>query len=428
MSTHFSYLNGTLFAENVSLPEIANQFGTPTYVYSRSALIDNYQAYEQACAEHAPQENPALICFSVKSCSNLAVLNLLARQGSGFDIVSGGELERVIAAGGDPKKTLFSGVGKTAEEIRLALKHDILCFNVESAAELNRINSVAGEMGKKAPVSLRVNPDINPKTHKYISTGLKENKFGIPFPNVLQTYRAVCTMPNIEVLGVDCHIGSQIMEAAPLLEAVDKLIELVDRLAVEGIPIRHFDIGGGLGVAYQMEKPVQISDFVARVYEKINAWRQSKHDGKPIKVIFEPGRSIAANAGLLLTEVQYLKPSPTRNFAVVDAGMNDLMRPAMYDAWHRVQAVSQKNGDEKRWHIVGPICESGDWLAKDRKLAVEQGDLLAVMTAGAYGMTMASNYNSRGKPAEVMVDGDKIHLIRKRENIADLFAGESILP
>lgn len=426
--THFSYLNSTLHAENVPLTEIARQFGTPTYVYSRAALIEYYSAYENACNQYAPQDSPALICFSVKSNSNLAVLNLLARQGAGFDIVSGGELMRVIAAGGDPGKIIFSGVGKTKDEIKLALSHNILCFNVESSSELTRINGIASAMDTIAPISFRVNPDINPKTHRYIATGLKESKFGIPFLEVLDCYRAAATMPHVRVLGIDCHIGSQIMEDAPLLEAVDKLITLVDRLATEGIILHHLDIGGGLGIAYDSEQPVKVNAFVERLYTKINAWRQSKHQGKPIKVIFEPGRSIVGNAGLLLTEVQYLKTNPKNNFAIVDAAMNDLLRPAMYDAWHRVQTVSQRNIPEKRWDVVGPICESSDWLARDRKLAIGQGDLIAFMSAGAYGMVMASNYNTRGRAAEVMIDGSSVHLIRKREDIQDLYANESILP
>ena len=426
--TPFSYQNGALCAESVSLTDIARQFGTPAYVYSKSALLENYAAYADACQQYGPEASPALVCFAVKSNSNLAVLNLLARQGAGFDIVSGGELQRVIAAGGDPKKVLFSGVGKTADEIRLALTHDILCFNVESEAELQRINEIAGQMGKQAPISFRVNPDVDAKTHPYISTGLQENKFGIQFPDVLRCYRAAATLPNVRIVGIDCHIGSQLLDDAPLLDALDKLIGIIDRLNIEGIRLQHLDIGGGLGITYDQEQPVKAQDYIRRLYEKVNHWRLHQYQGRPIKIIFEPGRSIVGNAGLLLTKVEYLKPGPVKNFAVVDAAMNDLARPAMYEAWHRVLPVTQRAAQAKTWDVVGPICESGDWLARERDLAIEQGDLLAIMSAGAYGMTMSSNYNSRGRAAEVMIDGDRAHLIRKREQVPDLFALESILP
>lgn len=426
--SHFHYRNGVLHAENIALPGIAKQFGSPTYVYSKAALVENFSAYADACKNNRRDETTALVCYSVKSNSNLAVLNVLSRMGSGFDIVSGGELLRVIAAGGDPRKVIFSGVGKTHEEMRLALSHDILCFNVESTAELQRLNEVAREMGKQAPVSLRVNPNVDAKTHPYISTGLKENKFGIEYDEALTAYRTAAVLPHISVVGIDCHIGSQLLDDAPLLEALDRLIELVDRLAVEGIHLHHLDIGGGIGITYDNDQPVAVADYLARLFAKIDKWRLLSHKGTPIKVLFEPGRSIVGNAGVLLTEVEYLKHGAIKNFAIVDAAMNDLMRPAMYEAWHGVLPVTQRAVPPKTYDVVGPVCESGDWLARERSLAIEQGDLLAIMSAGAYGMTMASNYNTRGRAAEVMVDGDKVHLIRKREDPAALFALESLLP
>ncbi len=425
---HFSYRDGELCAEAVPLKEIAQRFGTPTYIYSKAALSENFAAYARACARHARGADAALVCYSVKSNSNLAVLNLLASLGSGFDIVSGGELLRVVAAGGDPRKVIFSGVGKSREEMRLALAHDILCFNVESIAELHRLNEVAAELGRKAPVSLRVNPNVDAKTHPYISTGLKDNKFGVAYEDSLSTYRAAAELPYLDVVGIDCHIGSQLLDDAPLLEALDKVIELVDQLDALGIPLHHLDIGGGLGITYDDEQPVAVGDYLGRLFARINAWRDEKYQGKGIKVLFEPGRSIVGNAGVLLTEVQYLKHGATRNFAVVDAAMNDLMRPAMYEAWHGVKQVTQRIQDAQVYDVVGPICESGDWLARSRSLAIDSGDLLAIMSAGAYGMTMASNYNTRGRAAEVVVDGAQIHLVRKRENPADLFALESLLP
>jgi diaminopimelate decarboxylase len=425
--SHFSYKNGVLYAEKTALSDIAKQFGTPTYVYSKSALIENFSAYANACKENRRDEQSALVCYSVKSNSNLAVLNLLCRLGSGFDIVSGGELLRVIAAGGNPRKVIFSGVGKTHEEMRLALSHNILCFNVESAAELHRLNEVAAQMNKQAPVSLRVNPNVDAKTHPYISTGLKENKFGIAYEEAFGTYQLAAGLPNIKVVGIDCHIGSQLLDDAPLLEALDKVIELIDQLAAEGIQLHHLDIGGGIGITYDSEQPVAVGDYLTRLFAKVDQWRADKHEGAPIQVMFEPGRSIAGNAGILLTEVQYLKHNAEKNFAIVDAAMNDLVRPAMYEAWHRVQAVTQSAAPEKVYDVVGPVCESGDWLARERSLAVQQGDLLAIMSAGAYGMSMASNYNTRGRAAEVMVDGGRVHLVRKREVPSDLFALESIL-
>ncbi len=426
--SHFSYRNGELYAENTPLTQIAKQFGSPTYVYSKAALVENFSAYANACKENRRDDATALVCYSVKSNSNLAVLNLLGRLGSGFDIVSGGELLRVIAAGGDPRKVIFSGVGKTHEEMRLALSHDILCFNVESTAELLRLNEVAGEMGKQAPVSLRVNPNVDAKTHPYISTGLKENKFGIAYDEALAAYRTAATLPHIRVAGIDCHIGSQLLDDAPLLEALERVIELVDRLTAEGIAIHHLDIGGGIGITYDNEEPVAIGAYLGRLFARIDKWRLLNYKGAPIQVMFEPGRSIVGNAGVLLTEVEYLKHGAVKNFAIVNAAMNDLMRPAMYEAWHGVQAVVQRAQPARTYDIVGPVCESGDWLARERALAIEQGDLLAIMSAGAYGMTMSSNYNSRGRAAEVMVDGDRVHLIRQRELASDLFRLESLLP
>jgi diaminopimelate decarboxylase len=422
---HFSYRDGVLHAEDVALPRIAAQFGTPTYVYSKSSLLNNFAAYANACSGR-----DALVCYAMKANSNLAILDLLARQGAGFDIVSGGELLRVIAAGGDPRKVIFSGVGKTVGEMRLALSHDILCFNVESIPELHRLNEVAGAMGKVAPVSLRVNPNVDAKTHPYIATGLKANKFGVAFDDALATYRAAAALAHLDVVGIDCHIGSQLMDDAPLLEALDKLIELVDALEREGIALHHLDMGGGIGIAYGEDgedTPVATGAYLARVFARIDAWRAERHGGSPIKVIFEPGRSIVGNTGVLLMAIEFLKPGAEKNFCVVDAAMNDLMRPALYQAWMNVRSVVQSAGVATLYDVVGPVCESGDWLAKDRALAVAPGELLAIMQAGAYGLTMASNYNTRGRAAEVMVDGDQVHLIRQRENPADLFALESVI-
>jgi diaminopimelate decarboxylase len=422
--SHFSYQDGVLNAESVALPAIAEQFGTPTYVYSKAQLLQNFCGYAK------PSEGrDALVCYAMKANSNLAILDLLAREGAGFDIVSGGELLRVIAAGGDPGKVIFSGVGKTVAEIELALNKGILCFNVESIPELHRINEVAGRLGKRAPVSLRVNPNVDPKTHPYIATGLKASKFGVAFSDALATYRTAASLPNLEVVGIDCHIGSQLLDDAPLLEALDKLIELIDTLASEGIVLHHLDVGGGLGIDYGTgdNAPVPIGDYVKRVFERIDAWRAAKYDGKPIKVIFEPGRSIVGSVGVLLMSVEFLKPGEEKNFCVIDAAMNDMARPALYQAWMDVKAVVPRDGKQLRYDLVGPICESGDWLARDRDLAVEPGDLLAMMAAGAYGFTMASNYNTRGRAAEVLVDGGQVHLIRRRENPDELFALETIV-
>ncbi|KQV79521.1 diaminopimelate decarboxylase [Massilia sp. Root351] len=422
--SQFSYQNGVLHAEGVSLSAIAEQYGTPAYVYSKAQLLDNFASYADAC-----RGRDALVCYAMKANSNLAILDLLARQGAGFDIVSGGELLRVIAAGGDPKKVIFSGVGKSVEEMRLALQHDILCFNVESIPELHRLNDVAGSMGRRARVSLRVNPNVDPKTHPYIATGLKASKFGVAFSDALATYRAAAQLPHLDVAGIDCHIGSQLLDDAPLLEALDKLIELIDALGDEGIHLHHLDLGGGIGVDYGDEEdgaPVAVADYLGRVFARVDAWRAERHAGRPIKVIFEPGRSIVGNTGVLLTKVEFIKHGEEKNFCIVDAAMNDMARPALYQAWMDMQPVVQADGGAL-YDVVGPICESGDWLARDRALAVKEGDLLVMKTAGAYGMTMASNYNTRGRAAELIVDGTQVHVVRQRENPADLFALESVI-
>ena len=424
--SHFSYHAGSLHAEATPLSSIAEQFGTPTYVYSKAALLANFGAYAKAC-----EGRDALVCYAMKANSNLAILDLLAREGAGFDIVSGGELLRVLAAGGDAGKVIFSGVGKSVAEMRLALSHDILCFNVESIPELHRLNEVAGSMGKVARISLRVNPNVDAKTHPYIATGLKANKFGVAFDDALATYRTAAALPHLDVAGIDCHIGSQLLDDAPLLEALDRLIELIDTLHDEGIVLHHLDIGGGLGINYGEAgeaAPVAVGDYLGRLFKRIDAWRAARYDGMPVKVIFEPGRSIIGDVGLLLTRVEYLKPGAEKNFCVVDAAMNDLMRPALYQAWMDVQAVEPRDADSAIYDIVGPICESGDWLARERALALAPGDLLAIMQAGAYGLTMSSNYNTRGRAAEVLVDGEQLHLIRRREEPAELFAIETMLP
>jgi diaminopimelate decarboxylase len=420
--SHFDYVNGALHAEGVALSAIADQYGTPAYVYSKAALLENFDAYASACAGR-----DALVCYAMKANSNLAILDLLARQGAGFDIVSGGELLRVLAAGGDPKKVIFSGVGKSVEEMRLALTHDILCFNVESIPELQRLNDVAGSMGKKARVSLRVNPNVDAKTHPYIATGLKANKFGVAFDDALATYRSAAKLPHLEVAGIDCHIGSQLLDDAPLLEALDKLIELIDALGAEGIHLHHLDIGGGLGIDYGDGTPVAVGDYLGRLFRRIDSWRAERHGGQAIKVIFEPGRSIVGNAGVLLTRVEFIKHGEEKNFCIVDAAMNDMARPAMYQAWMDMQPVRQGDAAAEMFDVVGPICESGDWLARDRELAVQAGDLLVMKTAGAYGMTMASNYNTRGRAVELVVDGQQVHVVRQRENPAELFALEALI-
>lgn len=424
--SQFSFQDGVLHAERTSLSRIAAEHGTPTYVYSKAGLLGNLHAYADAC-----RGRDALVCYAMKANSNLAILDLLAREGAGFDIVSGGELLRVLAAGGDPRKVIFSGVGKSENEMRLALQHDILCFNVESIPELHRLNQVAGEVGKQARVSLRVNPNVDAKTHPYISTGLKANKFGVAHSEAMDTYRAAAALPHLDVVGVDCHIGSQLLDDAPLLEALDKMIALIDALRVEGIEVHHLDLGGGIGIAYGQPdedgEPVPVADYVGRALARIDAWRAEKYDGRPIKVIFEPGRSIVGDTGVLLTTVEYLKPGEEKNFCIVDAAMNDLMRPTLYGAWMDVQAVNKSAGDVHTYDVVGPVCESGDWLAKDRALAVQPGDVLAIMQAGAYGFAMGSNYNTRGRAAEIMVDGEQVHVVRRRENPAELFALESRL-
>ncbi|MCQ4348775.1 diaminopimelate decarboxylase [Pseudomonas stutzeri] len=411
----FEYRDGQLFAEGAALSAIAERFGTPTYVYSRAHIEAQYRAYADALAgmEH-------LVCFAVKANSNLGVLNLLARLGAGFDIVSRGELERVLAAGGDPAKVVFSGVGKSRDDMRRALEVGVHCFNVESDVELERLQQVAAELGVKAPVSLRVNPDVDAQTHPYISTGLKENKFGISIDVAEAVYARAAELPNLEVVGVDCHIGSQLTQLEPFLDALERLLALVDRLAERGIQIRHLDLGGGLGVRYRDEQPPLAGDYIKAVRERLA--------GRQLALVFEPGRSIVANAGVLLTRVEFLKHTEHKDFAVIDAAMNDLIRPALYQAWMDIVPVQPRAGEARRYDLVGPICETGDFLGKDRELVLAEGDLLAVRSAGAYGFVMSSNYNTRGRAAEVLVDGEAVHLVRRRETLEELFAGESLLP
>jgi diaminopimelate decarboxylase len=406
---------GALWIEDLPLAEIAARFGTPTYVYSKAALEAAFGAWQQALAGRR-----ALVCYAVKANSNLGILSVFARIGAGFDIVSGGELARVLAAGGQADKVVFSGVGKTRAEMRQALEAGIRCFNVESAAELEHLNAVAGELGKRAPIALRVNPDVDPKTHPYISTGLKGNKFGVAFADALALYRRAAALPNLRISGVACHIGSQLLDPAPMAEAAQKLRDLVDRLAAEGIVLAHIDLGGGLGIRYRDETPPAVADYLAPLL--------AVFEGRSEELCFEPGRSLVGNAGLLLTRIEYLKPGETKNFAIVDAAMNDLARPALYDAWHEVVEVNPHAGAAVEYDIVGPICESGDFLARARTLAVTEGDLLAILSAGAYGMTMSSNYNTRPRAAEVIVDGDQAHAVRQRETVAELFAAERTLP
>ena len=411
----FSRRDGQLFAEGVALSAIAERFGTPTYVYSRAHIEQQYRAYADALQgiEH-------LVCFAVKANSNLGVLNLLARLGAGFDIVSRGELERVLAAGGQPDKIVFSGVGKTREDMRRALQIGVHCFNVESTDELERLQLIAAELNVRAPVSLRVNPDVDAGTHPYISTGLKENKFGIAIADAEAVYARAAALPNLQVLGVDCHIGSQLTTLPPFLDALDRLLALIDRLAARGIPIRHLDLGGGLGVQYRDEQPPLAGDYIAAVRERLG--------DRGLTLVLEPGRSIVANAGVLLTRVEYLKHTEHKDFAIVDAAMNDLIRPALYQAWMDVVAVLPRAAAARPYDIVGPICETGDFLAKGRELALEEGDLLAVCSAGAYGFVMSSNYNTRGRAAEVLVDGEQAFEVRRRESVQELFATESLLP
>ena len=414
---YFNYReNGQLFAEGCNLSELAAQHGTPLYVYSRATLERHWHAFDQAAGEV-----PHLICYAVKANGNLAILNLLARLGSGFDIVSGGELARVVAAGGDPAKVVFSGVGKTEAEMRYALEQQILCFNLESEAELERLNTVAGDMGKVARISVRVNPDIDAGTHPYISTGLKQNKFGVPIERAVALYHRAATLPNIDIVGIDCHIGSQLTELEPFLEAMDRLLALIDRLAAEGIHIHHLDVGGGLGVNYSDENPPHPEQYAAALKAKLV--------GRDLQLIFEPGRAIIANAGVLLTRVEYLKEGEERHFALVDAAMNDLIRPSLYGAWMNIiPADKSLQRPACRYDVVGPVCETGDFLGKDRELSLAQGDLLVVRSAGAYGFSMSSNYNARPRAAEVLVDGDAAHLVRQREPLADLWRLEQTLP
>jgi diaminopimelate decarboxylase len=412
--SHFQYKDKALHAESVPLSRIAERYGTPCYVYSRAALTKAWRAFDGAFAgrDH-------LVCYAVKANSTLAVLNVLARLGSGFDIVSGGELARVLAAGGDARKVVFSGVGKTEEEMRQALTAGILCFNVESTGELERLDRVAGAAGKKASVSLRVNPDVDPRTHPYIATGLKENKFGIAWQDAPGLYRQARELRNIAVAGIGCHIGSQLTDIAPFTEALDRVLELADRLQAEGVALSHVDVGGGLGIRYRDEAPPAFQDYAQALMKRLGK--------RALKLMLEPGRALVGNAGLLLTRVEHLKHGSEKNFAVVDAAMNDLLRPALYDAWHDVQTVEAGSGG-KTYDVVGPVCESGDFLARDRTLALREGSLLAILSAGAYGMSMSSNYNSRPRAAEIMVDGTEAHVIRERESVAELMARESLLP
>ena len=411
MTDYFSYQNNQLCAEQVPLADIAQRFGTPCYVYSHAALTNNYHQFAEAFrgSEH-------LICYAVKANSNLAILNLFAKLGAGFDIVSGGELQRVLTAGGAANKIVFSGVGKTVAEMRWALEAEILCFNVESESELTRLNDVAGQMGKVAPVSLRVNPDVDAKTHPYISTGLKQNKFGVAYTEALTLYRKASVLPHVRVTGMDCHIGSQLTELSPFIAAAEKVLALVDALVREGIRLEHLDLGGGLGICYNDETPPSIADYAAALLGALH--------GRNEKILVEPGRVLVGNAGLLLTKVEYLKHGEEKHFAIVDAAMNDLMRPALYDAFHAIQPVQKNAGVMLQYEVVGPVCETGDFLGHARQLSLSEGDLLAIMSAGAYGMSMSSNYNTRPRAVEVMVSGEDIHLIRKRETVAQLLADE----
>jgi diaminopimelate decarboxylase len=419
-SDGFGYRDGELHVEDLPLANLAGRFGTPLYVYSRQAIERGYNRYAEALGDRK-----ALICYAMKANSNLAVLNLLARRGAGFDIVSGGELERVLASGGDPRKTVFSGVGKTEAEIERALCVGILCFNIESAAELERIDAVARRLRVRARISVRVNPDVDAGTHPYISTGLKNNKFGVAYADTLPLYRDAARRAAVEIVGIDCHIGSQITEIGPYVDAAERILDVVDALAGQGIDLHHVDFGGGLGIRYQDERPPATEDLVRALIARLD---RRGHRNKT--VMFEPGRSIVGNAGVLLTRVEYLKHGEGKNFAIVDAAMNDLMRPTMYDAWMGVVPVAPRlaGATAAAYDVVGPVCESGDWLARDRELALEPGDLLAITSAGAYGMAMSSNYNTRGRAAEVIVDGGRSFLVREREFASQLFAGESRLP
>lgn len=414
---YFNYQDdGQLWAEDVALTDLAQQYGTPLYVYSRATFERHWHAFDKSVGEH-----PHLVCYAVKANSNLGVLNVLARLGSGFDIVSGGELERVIAAGGDASKVVFSGVGKTEPEMKRALELGIKCFNVESEPELERLNKVAGELGVKAPISLRINPDVDAHTHPYISTGLRDNKFGIAFDRAPAVYKFAQSLENLDIRGIDCHIGSQLTDIEPFIDATDRLLALIDDLKAQGVKIEHLDVGGGLGVVYRDEMPPEPSD-----YAKALLGRLENH--QDLELIFEPGRAIAANAGVLLTKVEFLKHTEHKNFAIIDAAMNDLMRPALYQAWQDIVPVRPRKGEPMTYDLVGPICETGDFLGKDRALVIEENDLLAVRSAGAYGFVMSSNYNTRSRVAEVMVDGNQAHLVRQREELSSLWALENVLP
>ena len=420
-SPHVAYRESQLMLEGCGVAELAAQFGTPLYAYSRTAMLEALTGYQRALAgrDH-------LICYAVKANSALAVLQCFAKAGCGFDIVSAGELERVLAAGADPSKVVFSGVGKTATEMLQALDAGVMCFNVESEAELEALSAVATQAGRTAHISLRVNPDVDPKTHPYISTGLKGNKFGIAHARAVEVYARAAALPGLEVVGIDCHIGSQITEIAPYLDAVDRMLDLVEAVEARGIPLHHVDLGGGLGITYTDEQPPSIADLIGALLQRID---QRGHGNR--RLMFEPGRSLVGNAGLLVTKVLYLKPSDDadgKNFCIVDAAMNDLMRPALYEAWMQIVPCQMRDATAVTFDVVGPVCESGDWLGRDRSLAVRQGDHLAVLSAGAYGMSMSSNYNSRGRAAEVMVSGAQSWLIREREQACDLTRGESLLP
>ena len=413
----FQYKNNQLMAENLPVKQLAEQFGTPLYIYSKATLERHWHAFDNAFGEH-----PHLVCFAVKSNPNIAILNVMAKLGSGFDIVSQGELERVLVAGGNPAKVVFSGVAKSEPEITRALEIGIRCFNVESEAELLRINEIAGQLGKTAPISLRVNPDVDAHTHPYISTGLKENKFGVSVEQAREVYKLAATLPNIKIVGMDCHIGSQLTELQPFLDAVDRLIVLMEQLKQDGIHLKHLDLGGGLGVTYTDETPPHPTDYAKALWEKLSAFSE-------LEIIVEPGRAITANAGILVTKVEYLKSNESRNFAIVDAGMNDMIRPALYQAYMNILEIDRTLArKEKMYDVVGPICETSDFLGKQRKLAIAEGDYLAQRSAGAYGASMSSNYNSRPRTAEVMVDGDQAHLIRRREALNELWQLESLLP
>ena len=412
---YFNYKGDSLLAEAIPVADIAQKYGTPCFIYSRATLERHYGVYQEAL-----EGCPHLICFAVKANSNLAVINVLARLGAGFDIVSGGELERVIAAGGDTSKVIFSGLGKTEAEIERALQLGIYCFNIESGAELDRIDRIAQRLGKKAPISVRVNPDVNTDTHPYISTGQKENKFGISYEQAIDIYRRAAILEGIKILGIDCHIGSQLTSVEPFLDATDRLLTLTDRLANEGILLTHFDVGGGLGVTYGEEEPPHPSELIAMI--------RSRFANREMTLLIEPGRTISANAGIFVTKVEYLKQTNHKNFAIIDGAMNDLLRPALYGAWQEIIPVNRRQGDGITYDVVGPVCESSDFLGKERVLCIKAGDLLAVRSAGAYGFAMSSNYNTRPRSAEIMVDGDKSYLVRPRETITELFAGESCLP